>query len=262
MQDPLEGVSPAGTIVTGVGHVRVATRFKPVLDAAVDSVRPRADSSLYVYGSVATGMAVVPDSDVDLLSVGLRTSDAEELAKVLSAQFSDRCRGVEVAVAQRSDFLGDNDQAYGNRVFLRHYCAHLVGPDLHSALPDFGADARAARGFNGDIAQHARRWQAELGHGCDPIALSRRVARKALLAVAGLVSVHDHTWTTDRKSAAVRWAEVEPSLADDLQTLLEWSRGSGTPDEQVLDRVLDGVVAEIVASFGATIGLWPPVSGA
>jgi hypothetical protein len=57
--------------------------------------------------------------------------------------------------AQRSNFSHESDEAYGGRVFLRHYCVHLVGPDLHSALPDFTADVRAARGFNGDIAQNA-----------------------------------------------------------------------------------------------------------
>ncbi|MCM0638919.1 hypothetical protein [Cellulomonas wangsupingiae] len=42
-----------------------------------------------------------------------------------------------------------------------------------------------------------------------------RVARKTLLAVAGLVSVHDHTWTTDRSRAVRRWCEIEPALDTD-----------------------------------------------
>jgi hypothetical protein len=163
---------------------------------------------------------------------------------------------VEVAVAQPNDFSGETDEEYGGRVFLRHYCVHLVGPDLHSELPNFAADVRAARGFNGDIAQNARRWRKELDDGHDPVALSRRLARKSLLAVAGLVSVHDDTWTTDRTTAAARWAEIEPTLTDDLDMLLAWSRDNATPDRQSVEAALDGVVTHITDSFEASIGLW------
>jgi hypothetical protein len=82
------------------------------------------------------------------------------------------------------------------------------------------------------------------------------VGRKSLFAVAGLVSVLDRTWTTDRRAAAARWAEVDPALATGLRTLLTWSRGEGAPDRAAIAATLDGVVAEIVGSFEAEIGLW------
>jgi len=231
MHDPLEGVTSLGTIETGASSDRVSALFEPVLDAATVAVLAAdRDASLYVYGSVATGMAQPATSDVDLLTVGLPSGEAADVGRALSVRFSDLCRAVAVAVAQPGDFSGGTDEAYGGRVFLRHYCVHLVGPDLHSALPDFAADVRAARGFNGDIAQSARRWRMELDDGCDPVQLSRRLARKSLLAVAGLVSVHDDTWTTDRSTAAARWAEIEPTFADDLDMLLAWSRDNATPD--------------------------------
>lgn len=52
---------------------------------------------------------------------------------------------------------------------------------------------------------------------------ARRAARKTLLAVAGLVSVH-HAWTTDRSRAVRRWSELEPGLATQLGRLhsLTW----------------------------------------
>jgi hypothetical protein len=195
-------------------------------------------------------------SDVDLLTVGLRPADAADVARALSERFSGLCRGVEVAIAQESDFRGESDESYGSRVFLRHYCVHLAGPDLHSSLPDFPADVRAARGFNGDIAQHSQWWRMQLDDECDVAPLSRRLARKSLLAVAGLVSMHDDTWTTDRATAAARWAEIEPSLADDLQTLLLWSGEGATHDRGSVEAALDGVVSRIVLDFETLVGLW------
>jgi len=262
MHDPLEGVTSLGTVQTGASRDRVSVLFEPVLDAAVVAVRiADGDASVYVYGSVATGMAQPGRSDIDLLTVGLPSATAAEVARALSVRFSDLCRAVEVAAAQRSDFSGDSDEAYGGRVFLRHYCVHLVGPDLHSALPDFAADVRAARGFNGDIAQNAQRWRMELDDGCDLAPLSRRLARKSLLAVAGLVSVHDNTWTTDRATAAARWAEIEPTLADGLQILLTWSREHATHHRESVKAALDGVVAQIVDAFETSIGLWNSENG-
>jgi hypothetical protein len=56
VRDPVEGVDRAGSIVTGVGFDRVPAPFGPVIDAAVDAVNAYGDaSSLYVYGSVASG---------------------------------------------------------------------------------------------------------------------------------------------------------------------------------------------------------------
>ena len=202
-----------------------------------------------------------PGSDVDLLTVGPAPAGAAEIARDLSVRFSELSRGVAIAAARHSDFSREDEEGYGGRVFLKHYCVHLTGPDLHSALPDFAADARAARGFNGDIARHVERWRRELHDDADPVQLGRCVARKTLFAVAGLVSVHDGTWTTDRATAAARRAEIEPSTADDLSMLLSWSHVEASPDRVAVGAALAGAVARITASFARSIGLWSSDEG-
>lgn len=153
--------------------------------------------------------------------------DAAILGQRLSGRYAGRCRGVEVAAATAADFAGYTDAAYGYRVFLRHYCVHLAGPDPSTALPACPADARAARGLNGDLGQHLSRWRQELESAAVAADLLGVLdARKALLAVAGLVSVHDHTWTTDRSRAARRWSELEPRLAAQLALLHSWAERS------------------------------------
>jgi uncharacterized protein len=146
--DPDEGVAADGTIRTGAQRGRVPGIFEPVLAEAV-ALAGDCGASLYVYGSVANGTARPGSSDVDLLSIGL--PQAAIVGQRLSARYADRCRGVEVLAATAADFAGDSDAAYGYRVFLRHYCVHLAGPDPAAGLPAFPADARAARGFNGDL---------------------------------------------------------------------------------------------------------------
>ncbi len=253
MRDPREGMTPDGLIVTGVDRARVPAAFEPVLADAVR--RTGTDESLYVYGSVATGMARVATSDVDLLVIGMTAARAQALSTALTALHAARCREVAVGLAQPADFLGDDDESYGNRVFLRHYCAWVSGPDRRCGLLPFRADARAARGFNGDIARSLHRWQS-IAPWTDPAQLGRRVARKTLFAVSGLVSVHDATWTTDRLSAVRRWAQVHPDLAPGLGDLAAWSEGRELPDQPRLLAALDGVVSTVVTQFDRSVGLW------
>jgi len=255
--DPAEGVAPDGTIVTGAARAHVPAAFEPVLAAAVALVRDGWPGAvLHVYGSVATGRARVGGSDVDLLSVDVPAEAAAAIGAALSRRFADLCRGVEIGAGRSSDAVGDADEAYGNRVFLRHYCVRLTGPAPTGLAVAYPADARAARGFNGDIAVHARRWRRELDAGADPVPLARRVARKSLFAAAGLVSVHDRTWTTDRATAAARWARIAPATAAGTAALARWAEVSADVTRADLREVLDDGVAPLVAAFAARVGLW------
>jgi hypothetical protein len=255
--DPREGVAADRTIVTGADRSRVPAAFEPVLADAV-AFAAECGASLYVYGSVANGTVRPGLSDVDLLSVDL--ADPAGVGQFLSARYASLCRGVEISAATAADLAGDSDAAYGFRVFLRHYCVHLAGPDPSAAFPAFPADARAARGFNGDIAWYHRRWRQALESGAAGVGLlGVRAARKTLLAVAGLVSVHDRTWTTDRARATRRWGEIEPGLAAPLGVLLSWATAERRPAPEEVRLALEGdaIVAAVVDRFASLIGLWP-----
>jgi len=258
MRDPWEGRSVDGMIVTGVAASRVPEAFRDVLTAATAAVTAAAPtSSIFLYGSVATGQAEVGRSDVDLLGVGLDAERATTISSELTERFADRCRDVAIGAASPDDFVGERDEAYGNRVFLRHYCVLVSGPGALRPDHDFPADARAARGFNGDIARHRDRWRAEMDSSTDPGAIAVRIARKTLLAVAGLVSVHDDTWTTDRQTAARRWSEVEPERAIGLANLLGWTIEAPDLGRDEIARIVDELVNPLVDRFAADIGLWP-----
>jgi len=262
MRDPGEGMAADGTIVTGVARDRVPPAFEPVVTAAVHllvEVAPAA--SVYLYGSVATGQAVPGVSDVDLLTLGVGRADAARVGHELSGRFRDLCRGVGVATGDPATMTAPGDRAYGDRAFLRHYCVHLAGPDPAASWAAYPADVRAARGFNGDIAWHAARWRQALTAGEDAARIAHRSARKTLLAVAGLVSVHDGTWTTDRRTGAERYAYIEPPLAAGLGRLLQWSDDPTAVldiDPRRVREELDGTVHQVAASFNRTIGAWTP----
>ena len=256
MHDPLEGLTESGKIRTGVSRTRIPGRYTPLLDAAIKTIIEAVpEASIYLYGSVATGTAQVPDSDVDLLAVGVPAEAASSIADALSDEFADLCRGVEIGAAAAGDFAGTTDETHGNRVFLHHYCVLLAGAEVDRATLPFSGDHRAARGFNGDIGRHLESWRERVNE-LDAKILGRRAARKTLLAVAGLVSVHDSTWTTDRHRAAARWGELHPDLAGGLDELLDWSSQRTRPTDDRVTRHLDTTIGQIVDQFIADIGLW------
>jgi len=90
----------------------------------------------------------------------------------------------------------------------------------------------------------------------EPADLARAVARKTLLAVAGLVSIHDATWTTDRGTAATRWAAVEPTSADGMSLLTEWSQTTPNVTTADVRNALLTAVRHVVHHFDQRIGLW------
>lgn len=251
MHDPEEGLTPDGMIRTGARPRDHAPEHRLVLDAVRVAI-PR-DASLYLYGSVATGTAQIPESDIDLLTFGLDADDARSIERALTLQARDTCREVAIGAADVDTLHRQDDEGYGLRVFVRHYCVHLQGPPVHDDLaPAYPGDRRAARGFNGDIGDLASRWRTELDDpATDPQALGTRIARRTLLAVAGLVSIRNGTWTTNRARAAAAWASQDPTVA----ALHDWLEEPPSNSDELRD-ALDGPVARVVATFSDEIGLW------
>ena len=257
MRDPFERRAADGTIRTGARRDRIATIYEPVLAAAVELIQSAQPSaSVAVYGSVATGQALPPGSDVDLVAVGLPKPAARAIGDGLTTRFVGLCREVAVGAYPRAHLSAVTEAAYGDRVFLRHYCVHLAGADHSREWPPFLADERAACGFNGDIGACAQRWREAVGVQA-PERLGRALARKTLLAVSGLVSIHDEVWTTDRATAAQLWSVVHPGFATDLTTLRSWSDSETRADIPAIQHALDGVVSHVVTAFADLIGLWP-----
>ena len=84
------------------------------------------------------------------------------------------------------------------------------------------------------------------------------LADLGLLAAAGIVSIEDGTWTTDRGTAARRWCERRPEDAEACALLLQWvdddREATGAEVESVL--AFDGFVDRVTQRFADTIGLW------
>ncbi len=87
VRDPLEGLTATGLIRTGASRERIPDRYVDLLDVAAARIRTdEPDASVYLYGSVATGTARSPQSDVDLLTVGVSSDRAASIGRALSTE--------------------------------------------------------------------------------------------------------------------------------------------------------------------------------
>lgn len=265
-RDPAEGVGADGTIVTGVGSQPIRAPYDAVLAAAAEQVTARlADTlhGLYVYGSVATGQARPPRSDLDLYAVtrSPATPRCREVAARLSHRFADTVRDVGIGATIIADVWADDATGQAERCFVRHYCVHVAGEDLRPRLPACRASVTLARGFNGDIGEVIAATVDRLRAGPAEPERRRLVAtgsRRLLMAAATLLSARAGEWTTDRSRGAELFEAEAPALATDVARARAWTDldASARP-LPALDDVLTTFAALrtwLVAAYGTSAG--------
>jgi hypothetical protein len=218
-RDPAEGVDADGCLVTGAALVNIPPAYRPVVDDCVAAMTafPELDG-LYLYGSVATGRARPPDSDLDLLALWTSTVDVSATVATLSARHAAVVREVGLAEAGVESLADEAD-----RCFLKHYCVPLAGRDRRADLPRCRPSRRLALGFAGDLPVLLR---SIADTAPTPEVAARRAARRLLLGVATIESASHGTWTTDRATGAALLSRHHPEWTDVAGRALAMSAGA------------------------------------
>lgn len=265
-RDPAEGVAPDGTIVTGADAANLAPPFTGIIDDALTRLRAELGANLhsvYVHGSVATGMAVVPTSDLDLAVVtrGPPSERVRELAGALSREHADLVREVALGAVDLSVIEAEDAQGAAERCFLRHYAVHLTGPDLRDGFAPCRPTGALAVGFNGnldDVLSALRPRMAASETTSVREAAITAACRKLLLAAATLLSVDEGSWSTDRARGAELIARVEPALAEHANHAIRWVENAeaGNPDSAARNAsiaAVDALGPWLVAAYGEAV---------
>ena len=218
-RDPAEGVDADGYLVTGAAVANIPPAYQRVIADCVAALTayPELDG-LYLYGSVATGQARPPDSDLDLLALWTSPADASATAAALSARHAAVVREVGLAEASVDSLSDDAD-----RCFLKHYCVPLAGRDRRDDLPRCRPSRALALGFAGDLPAVLR---SIVDTAPTPEVAARKVARRLLLGVATIESASHGTWSTDRATGAALLAEHHPRWIDVAARAVEMSAGA------------------------------------
>jgi uncharacterized protein len=260
VHDPREGVADDGTITTGAAPGRIPPVYGALVDDAVESLSAELGDtlhSIYLYGSVATGQARPPGSDLDLIVVLEHL--IPEVVGAAAAELSDRHRhlvrevgigSVDVATLNRGDATG-----HAERCFLKHYAVNLAGTDLRPSYPPCRPTAQRAVGFNGNLASVLAETRRKLGDEHDErvrAALAPRACRKILMAAATLLSVREGGWSTDRSAAVELIRRHAPELGALADDALSWCESTSPSDTNGVLEIIDRLGGWLTNEYAGT----------
>lgn len=247
-RDPAEGVSTGGVIVTGAAVDRVPTAYRAAVAACTALLREAFGNrlhGLYLYGSVATGQAQPPASDLDLMAVWAHDVGPDEVVSIaagLSEKHAELVREVGLTSASLVEVLAENREGLGWRCFIRHYCVWLAGTDLRPTLPPCRPSRAIADSLNDDVGELVRHWRSTLAAAqtsTEVAAVARSAARKLLLVTATLESAEHGGWTTDRASGAALLTAHHPEWAGVAALAVRWCADSKESAAEDVSRLLD-----------------------
>ncbi len=233
------GLNANGYIVSDVSLEKIDRAFIPCIQESVKSLRElfyQKLHSVYVYGSVARGDAVISKSDLDLIAMfnGNLSSDQLTELKKLAGELSERYRSlvreVGIAVAYY-DYTMDPSNYYEN-AFLKELCVCVYGEDLGKRFGPYKLTSEISIRFNGDIGKVLARTLNRLRTASDKewITIAQNFSRKLIRTYYSMVMVRSQVWTTRLSEQAEVFITYFPEKEAIICTLINWI------DEPPMDR--------------------------
>ncbi|WP_067730571.1 nucleotidyltransferase domain-containing protein [Oceanobacillus damuensis] len=233
------GLNANGYIVSDVSQEKIERVFMPCIQESVTSLQELFEQqlhSVYLYGSVARGDAVISKSDLDLIAMfnGNLSSDQltelKKLAGELSERYQSLVREVGIAVAYY-DYTMDPSNYYEN-AFLKELCVCIYGEDLGKRFGPYKLTSEIAIRFNGDIGEVLERTLNRLRTASDKewITTTQNFSRKIIRTYYSMVMVRSQVWTTRLSEQAEVFINYFPEKKSIICTLLNWI------DEPPMDR--------------------------
>lgn len=233
------GLNANGYIVSDVGLDKIDPAFMPCIQESVKRLQEWFDHelhSVYLYGSVARGDAVIAKSDLDLIAMfyGNLSSDQLTELKKIAGELSERYRAfvreVGVAVAYY-DYTMDPANYYEN-AFLKELCVCVYGDDVGEGFGPYKLTPEIAIRFNGDISEVLQRTLSKLETASDKEwrTIIQNFSRKLIRTYYSMVMVRSQVWTTRLSEQAAVFMNYFPEKEHIVCTLIHWT------DEPPMDR--------------------------
>lgn len=219
---------------------RIDAAFTPLVTDAASALRQLLGKrlhSIYLYGSVPRGTAVVGRSDLDLeVVLHDEPTDTEraaisQLATELN-QDTDLVNEVGIIVADRPRLLSAAER-YDNAFQISCLCTPLWGPDLAEELPDQYPTIELARHITSGTQAAFARLSAALN---DPTILRpdfirQRIGRRIIRLAFTCVLFRWPGWTSDPATMHRVVTTFYPDHSDELATSIQlgWGRLNDHP---------------------------------
>jgi uncharacterized protein len=225
------GLDSNGYIVSDVGIEKMDGVYVSCIRETIECLRelfPHQLHSVYVYGSVARGEAIVLKSDLDLIALfhsNLNVDESKELKSLcreLSRKYRSLVRDIGIATAYY-DYTMDPSNYYEN-AFLKELCICVYGEDLGEKFGPYKLTSEIAVSFNGDICEVLTRTlhRLETAYNEHVKTLVQGFARKLIRTYYSMVMARSQIWTTRLHEQAEVVLHYFPKKKLIIRSLLNW----------------------------------------
>ncbi|GIN42370.1 nucleotidyltransferase domain-containing protein [Heyndrickxia oleronia] len=239
------GLDPNGFIVSDVSRDKIDDAYMTCIQESVERLKRLFHQqlhSVYVYGSVARGEAIVKKSDLDLIAMfetklsSVQLSELKQLAGELSQNYRSLVRDVGIAVADY-DYTVDPTNYYEN-AFLKELCVCVYGEDMGERFGPYKLTSEIAIRFNGDIYEALNRTLKRLETASseeDFKTITQAFARKLIRTYYSMVMVRSQIWTTRLYEQSEVFIHYFPEKESIIRTLLDWIDEPSTNQKAVYE---------------------------
>ncbi len=209
-----------------VASKKIAQKYRPIVSDVKKSLLNFAPKihSIYLYGSVATGKAKSPASDLDILIVLKRkvskqlTIDLKEVERTLSLKYAHVLREVGFSLTNVNE-VKRGKETYAWKFFISTLCLLIQGKAVLEEKYKFKPTKKLARSLYRDLKQDLSRSRKEIASAKNTAKPTKHIM-KALLRVSFFTIMEEaNNWTTDLRQMAAIFLEYHPEKRPEISAI-------------------------------------------
>ncbi|GAA0343891.1 hypothetical protein GCM10008967_37920 [Bacillus carboniphilus] len=238
------GLDHNGYIVSDVSKDKIEPIYTPCIQESVENLSklfPDQLHSVYIYGSVARGEAIINKSDLDLLALFNDSLSPDEIKKIksiagdLSQKNQSLVRDVGIAVGYYNYMIDPAN--YYEMAFLKELCVCVHGEDLRSRFGPYKLTSEIAISFNGDIRDVLTRTISRLEAASteELKSITQSFARKLIRTYYSMVMARSQIWSTRIHEQSEVFINYFPPKKAIISTLHEWIENPPTDRKIVIE---------------------------
>ncbi len=203
--------------------------FQPVVKDLLSCLRSQLGDSLhsvYIYGSVANGTAIIGQSNLDVVVVSKQdfSSQKQSLFNTINWRFQrefPQVNGVSIRTALVEE-ITSLDAIFTWGFLLKQCCTCLYGDDLSECFGEYIPSWEIAKHWNNDTAswvQHYRMAVAKAQDTGTQVAAQQAIAKKLLRASYSLVLHKSKRWLDCPRECGEQFVKYYPEQAVYIERL-------------------------------------------
>lgn len=236
---------------------KIPARYKPIVENVKSELLEFSDKihSIYLYGSVATGKAKSPTSDLDLVVV-LKAkptlkfkTQLKELENSLSQKYQKEFREVGFAITYKNEVLRGKE-AFGWRFFLTILSVKIFGDNLFQKEMKFSPTKKLAKNLHSDVAKNIEEAKKKIvsANSEDAKLQIKSIMKKIIRTAFSIVMEQENYWTTDLDEMTKIFTKYYPEKKQQINAVLKMTK-SKSPDRKSATSILNNFGKWVSSEF-------------